>query len=308
MSKLSLAVEIAGLKLRNPLMLSSGILGITAPLLRRVYESGAGAVVTKSIGPKPRLGHPNPTVVTLECGLLNAMGLPNPGVDEFSEELRSLKGLGIPVIASVFGERVEDYAEVARKLSDAGADAIEINCSCPTVREIGLLKVLGQDSAVIEEVTRAVKRAVKAPVFAKLTPNVTDITEIAQATERGGADGITAINTLKAMAVDIETYRPVLANVTGGLSGPAVKPVALRCVWEIAETVKIPIIGCGGVSDWRDAVEFLLCGASAVQVGTAIMHHGTEVFSSIASGIKAYLRRKGFRSVEEIVGRSHRTL
>jgi len=304
MSELSLAVEVSGLRLRNPLMLSAGILGLTAPLLKRVYEGGAGAVVTKSIGPKPRPGHPNPTVVALEYGLLNAMGLPNPGADGFSEELRSLKGLAVPVVASIFGERVEDYVEVAGKLSDAGAVAIEINCSCPTVREIGLL---GQDPDMIEDVTRAVKRSVDIPVFTKLTPNVADVAEMAEAAERGGADGVTAVNTLKAMAVDIESCRPVLANTTGGFSGPALKPVALRCVWEIAESVDIPVIGCGGVSDWRDAVEFLLCGASAVQIGTAIMHRGVDIFSSIASGVEAYLRRKGFRSVKEVVGRAHRT-
>lgn len=295
-------MKIGGLRLRNPLMLSAGILGLSAPLLKRIYEGGAGAVVTKSIGPKPRLGHTNPTVVALEYGLLNAMGLPNPGADDFSEEIRSLKGSAVPVVASIFGERVEDYVEVAEKLADAGAAAIEINCSCPNVREIGLL---GQDPTMVEEVTRAVKKAVRISVFTKLTPNVADIVEIAEAAKRGGAEGVTAVNTLKAMAVDIETCRPVLANATGGLSGPALKPVALRCVWEIAERVGIPIIGCGGVSDWRDAVEFLLCGASAVQVGTAIMHYGVDIFGSIASGVEAYLRRKGFRSVEEIVGRAH---
>ena len=305
MSELSLAIDISGLRLRNPVMLSAGILGLSAPLLKRVYESGAGAVVTKSIGPNPRPGHPNPTVVALRYGLLNAMGLPNPGVDDFSGEIKSLKGYDVTVVASIFGESIEEYAEVAEKLSEAGADAIEINCSCPNVREIGLL---GQDPVMVEEVTRAVKGAVGVPVFAKLTPNVADIGEIARAAERGGADGITAINTLRAMAVDIETYRPVLANVTGGLSGPAIKPVALRCVWEIAESVEIPIIGCGGVSGWRDAVEFLLCGASAVQLGTAIMHHDFDIFPRITRGIEAYLRRKGLGSVEEIVGRAHRTI
>jgi len=288
--------------MRNPLMLSAGILGLSAPLLKRVYEGGAGAVVTKSIGPKPRPGYPNPTVVALEYGLLNAMGLPNPGADDFSEELRSLKGSIVPIVASIFGEKAEDYVEVAKKMMSAGAAAIEINCSCPNVEEIGLL---GQDPAMIEKITRMVKSAVDVPVFTKLTPNVADIVEMARAAERGGSDGITAVNTLKAMAVDIETCRPVLANVTGGLSGPALKPVALRCVWEIAESVDIPIIGCGGVSGWRDAVEFLLCGASAVQVGTAIMDHGVDIFKEITNGLEEYLRVKGFRSVGEVVGRAH---
>jgi len=288
--------------LRNPVMLSAGILGLSAPLLRRVYESGAGAVVTKSIGSRPRSGHPNPTVVAVDCGLLNSMGLPNPGVDEFSEEVRSLKRWGVTVVASIFGEEAEEYVEVAEKLSEAGADALEINCSCPNVREVGLL---GQDPGMVEEVTRAVKGAVDVPVFTKLTPNVTRIGEVARAAERGGADGVTAINTLRAMAVDVETCRPILSNVTGGLSGPAIKPVALRCVWEVAESVEIPVIGCGGILTWRDAVEFLLCGASAVQVGTAIMYRGLGVFQEIIQGIEAYLRRKGFGGVEEVVGRAH---
>ena len=304
MSKLSLAIEISGLKLRNPVMLSAGILGISAHLLKRVYESGSGGVVTKSIGPTARKGYPNPTVVPLEYGLLNAMGLPNPGVDAFSSEIRSLKKSGVTVIASVFGERTEDYLEVAEKLSEAGADAIEINCGCPTVMKVGLL---GQNPNMVEKVTRAVRRAVDVPVFTKLTPNVSDISEVAKAAERGGADGVTAINTLKAIAVDIETCRPMLANVTGGLSGRAIKPVALRCVWEIAESVEIPIIGCGGISGWRDATEFLLCGASAVQVGTAIMNRGLDVFHRITQGIEGYLMRKGFRSVEDVVGRAHRS-
>jgi len=300
MSQLSLAIDLAGLRLRNPTMNAAGVLGMSVPLLRRVYEGGAGAVVTKSIGPKPRRGHPNPTVVSVEGGVLNAMGLPNPGAEYFSGEIRGLKEAGVPVVASFFGASAEEFAEVARTLAEAGADALELNCSCPNVgMETG---ILGTDPANVEGVTAAVKGAVDLPVFVKLTPNVADIVAVARAAERGGADAVTAVNTLKAISVDIDMRRPVLANTTGGLSGPALKPVALRCVWEIAENLSLPIIGCGGVSDWRDAIEFLLCGASAVEIGTAVMTGGFDVFRDVVEGIRGYLVENGFREVEEIVG------
>jgi len=303
MSQLSLAVDLAGLRLRNPTLNAAGVLGISSTLLRRVYEAGAGAVVTKSIGPRPRPGHPNPTVASLEGGLLNAMGLPNPGASYFAGEIRRLKEDGVPVVASFFGASVEEFVEAARVLAEAGADALELNCSCPNVEEE--MGMLGADPANVERITSAVRGAVDTPVFVKLTPNVADIVEVARAAERGGADAVTAVNTLKALAVDIELRRPVLANVTGGLSGPALKPVALRCVWEIAEAVDIPVIGCGGVSDWRDAVEFLLCGASAVEIGTAVMTRGLEIFRDVSKGIRGYLGEHGFREVGEIVGLAH---
>jgi dihydroorotate dehydrogenase (NAD+) catalytic subunit len=304
MSQLSLAVDLSGLRLRNPVMNAAGVLGMTAKLLRHVYESGAGAVVTKSLGPGARAGHPNPTVVRVEGGLLNAMGLPNPGVRYFVKEITSLKNSGVSVVGSFFGASSEEFVEVACALSDAGVGALELNCSCPNTE--GEIDLLGADPVNVEEITAAVKDEVNLPVFVKLTPNVTDIAEVARAAERGGADAITAVNTLKAMTINVETCRPVLANTTGGLSGPALKPVALRCVWDIAEAVGIPIIGCGGVSGWRDAVEFILCGATAVEVGTAIMERGFNVFSDITNGISRYLSENGFKKVKEIVGLAHR--
>ena len=300
MSQLSLAVDLAGLRLRNPVMNAAGVLGISSRLLRRVYEGGAGAVVTKSLGPVPRSGHRNPTLVSVEGGVLNAMGLPNPGADYFIEAIRELKRDGIPVVASFFGASIEEFREVAGVLSDAGADALELNCSCPNVEEE--MGMLGGDPVNTERVTAAVKEAAKPPVFVKLSPNVTDIAGIARAAERGGADAISAVNTLKGMAVDVDLRRPVLTNVTGGLSGPALKPVALRCVWEVAEAVEIPVIGCGGVSDWRDAVEYLLCGASAVEIGTGAMERGFGVYGEVAEGIRRYLEENGFTEVGEIVG------
>ncbi len=303
MSQLSLAVDVAGLRLRNPTMNAAGVLGISMSLLKRVYEGGAGAVVTKSLGPVPRSGHLNPTLISVEGGVLNAMGLPNPGVEYYVEAIRALKREGVPVVASFFGASIEEFREVAGVLSDSGADALEVNVSCPNVEEE--MGMLGADCLNTEKVTAAVKEVSKPPVFVKLSPNVTDIAEIARAAERGGADAITAVNTLKGIAVDVDFRRPVLTNVTGGLSGPAIKPVALRCVWEVSKAVDLPIIGCGGISDWRDAVEYLLCGASAVEVGTAMIDGGYDIYGEIAEGIRGYLEANGFKGVQEVVGLAH---
>lgn len=286
-------------------MNAAGVVGMTSSLLSLVYEGGAGAVVTKSIGPEPRGGHPNPTVVAVEGGILNAMGLPNPGCGYFKGEIELLREAGIPVVVSFFGSSVDEFVEVARSMADAGADALELNCSCPNVDED--LGLLGADPDKVERITRYVKETVDPPVFVKLTPNVTNIVEIAKAAESGGADAVTAVNTLKALAVDIDMGRPVLANITGGLSGPALKPVALRCVWEISKSIDIPIIGCGGISDWRDAVEFLLCGASAVEIGTAVKTRGFALFNDVKEGIRSFLSENGFKRVKDIVGLAHET-
>jgi len=299
-----LAVEIAGLRLRSPTLNASGVLGMSAPLLKRVYDSGAGAVVTKSLGPAARPGHINPTVVEVEGGILNAMGLPNPGVEGYLEELRDLKHEGVTVVASFFASTVEEFKVGAEALCGAGADALELNLSCPNVG--GEPGMCAADAVSVERITAAVKQVAKSPVFVKLSPNVTDIASIAVAAEHGGANAITAVNTLKAMAIDADFRCPVLTNVTGGLSGSALKPVALRCVWEIAEAVKVPIIGCGGIINWRDAVEYMLAGASAVEIGTGVMYEGFEVYGKVNAGIERYLEENDFGSVKEIVGLAHR--
>jgi len=298
-----LAIEIAGLKLANPTMLASGILGLSGLTLKRVVDAGAGAVVTKSVGLEPREGYPNPTVVQAECGLLNAVGLPNPGVHYFSQEIREAKKLGVPIIVSVYSFSSEEFAEVAKAATEAGADAIELNVSCPHVEKTGA--EIGQSPQLVAEIVKKVKDGVDRPVFAKLTPNVANIAEVAKAATEAGADAITAINTVKAMAIDVETARPILANKIGGLSGTAIKPIAVRCVYEVYREVDVPVIGCGGISTWRDAVEFILAGASAVQIGTAIAFNGLDVFKSVTKGVDAYLKKRGFRSVKEIVGLSH---
>jgi len=299
-----LAVEVAGFRLRSPTLNASGVLGMSALLLKRVYDSGAGAVVTKSLGPAARSGHINPTLVEVEGGLLNAMGLPNPGVEGYLDELRELKHGGVPVVASFFASTIEEFRVGAEALCGAGADALELNLSCPNVG--GEPGMCAADAISVERVTAAVKGVATAPVFVKLSPNVTDIVGIAVAAEKGGADAVTAVNTLKAMAIDADFRRPILTNVTGGLSGPALKPVALRCVWEIAEAVKVPIIGCGGVTNWRDAVEYMLAGASAVEIGSGIMYEGFEVYGKVNEGIEKYLKENGFDSVREVVGLAHR--
>ena len=300
-----LSVSLAGLKLVNPTMLASGILGYSAETLENIVKGGAGAVVTKSIGVKPRSGYANPTVVQASCGLINAMGLPNPGIDEFVKEIRRAKTvLNVPLIVSIYGFSEGEYATVAKKAVDAGADAVELNVSCPHVKETG--SEIGQNPEVLSKVVRKVKVSVDKPVFVKLSPNVTSIADIAESAAKAGADALTAINTVKAMAIDAETVMPILSNKVGGLSGPAVKPIAIRCVYDIYEQVKVPIIGCGGITNWRDAVEFLLAGASAVQIGTAVALKGSSVFKAVTRGIETYLKSKGFESVNEIVGISHR--
>jgi len=301
-----LSVSLADLRLANPTILASGILGYSAETLKSIVEGGAGAVLTKSVGLKPRVGYANPTIAQTSCGLINAMGLPNPGIDEFVKEIREAKtGLNVPLIVSIYGFSAEEYATVARKAVDAGADAVELNVSCPHVRETG--SEVGQNPKILAEVVGKVKAAVDKPVIVKLSPNVTSIVEIAEAAVKAGADAITAINTVKAMAIDTETTMPILSNKIGGLSGPAIKPIAVRCVYEIYEHVKVPIIGCGGIVNWRDAVEFLLAGASAVQIGTAVAQKGPNVFRAVTRGINVYLKRKGFESVNKIVGLSHRS-
>jgi len=301
-----LSISFAGLKLKNPTALASGILGYSAESLQSIVEGGAGAVVTKSIGLKPRAGYQNPTVVQAKLGLINAMGLPNPSIDAYVQEIRHAKTLlSVPLIVSVYGYSAEEYVATAKKAAEAGADAVELNVSCPHVKETG--SEIGQNPAVLAEVVRKVKSAMPKPLIVKLSPNVTDITETAEIAVKAGADALTAINTIKAMAIDAETALPVLSNTRGGLSGPAIKPIALRCVYDIYERVKVPVMGCGGITNWRDAVEFLLAGASAVQIGTAIAEKGAGVFQTVNRGVEAYLKKKKFRSVNEVVGLSHRS-
>ena len=299
-----LTTNIAGLKLTNPTILASGIMGYSAESMDRVAKSGAGAVITKSVGIKPRVGYANPTIVQTESGLINAMGLPNPGIEKYVNEIKHAKTvLQIPLIVSVFGYSADEYAIVAKRAAEAGADAIELNVSCPHVKQTGA--EIGQNPSILSDVVKKVKAETAVPLIVKLSPNVADIVVLAKAAVEAGADVLTAVNTLKALAIDAETMMPILNNIKGGLSGAAIKPVSLRCVYDIADAVDIPIIGCGGISNWRDAAEFFLAGASAVQIGTAVADN-IEVFQSVTKGLETYLRKKRYENVKEIVGLAHR--
>ncbi|HWR25906.1 MAG TPA: dihydroorotate dehydrogenase [Methanosarcina sp.] len=295
---------LTGLELKNPTMLAAGVLGTTgASLCRVANEGGAGAVVTKSIGPVPKIGHPNPSMVKLDCGFLNAMGLPNPSYPGFLHEMEiAKKDSGVPVIASIFGGTASEFTEVAEGLLPAKPDAFELNLSCPHAEGYGA--AVGSNPCLVEAVTAAVKDLVPVPVWVKLTPNVSDITGIGRAAESGGADAVVAINTLKGMAIDIESGYPVLGNRSGGLSGKAVKPVAVKCVYDLYNALEIPVIGVGGISSWQDAVEMMMAGAAAVQIGSAV-YDKVDIFSEINAGIEAFLQKKGYSNVKKLIGISH---
>ncbi|WP_198361971.1 dihydroorotate dehydrogenase [Thermococcus gorgonarius] len=295
---MSLEVELFGIRFENPLILASGINDKVPEQWIRAHEEGAGGVVTKSIGIEPRKGYDNPTIVELPYGLINAMGLPNPGWKGFLEMVDGYT-FDFPLIVSIFGGTPEEFAFLAEKLSDV-ADAFELNLSCPHAKGYGM--EIGQKPENVYEVVKAVKDATDKPVIAKLTPNTDDITKLGLAAEKAGADGVSAINTLKAIAIDIYARRPILSNRVGGYSGPGVKPVALRAVYDLARTLDIPVIGIGGITTWQDAVEFLLAGASALQIGTAVSLRGWKVFREINEGIERYLEEEGFSRVKDIVG------
>lgn len=269
--------DVGGVRLNNHLVLAAGVLGTTGASLSRMLARGAGGVVTKSIGPVHREGHPGPCLVPLEGGLLNAMGLPNPS-REFAGELRFITGG--PVIVSVFGGTAEEFGTVASWFTDR-ADAFELNLSCPHAEGYGA--AIGTDPELVEECTRTVARH-GLPVWVKLTPNVTDITVIGRAAEKGGADALVAVNTVRAMRISTELRRPVLGNRYGGLSGRMVFPIAVRCVYELYDACRVPIVGCGGVSSASDVVEMMLAGASAVQIGSAV-YEDDGVFARISSGL-----------------------
>jgi dihydroorotate dehydrogenase (NAD+) catalytic subunit len=300
MASPDISVDLLGMRLENPLLLASGILGETGPSLLSVLDAGAAGVVTKSICEQPRDGHPNPTVVTLGHTMMNAMGLPNPGVEAFIEELEWLRQRadGV-VIASVFGSDSGEYARVASRLASL-VDAIELNLSCPHARGYGA--EIGSDPEMVRQVVGTVTSSVDVPVLAKLTPNTSDIVALARAAQRGGASGLVAINTLKGMVVDVDMGVPALANTYGGLSGEAVRSVGVRCVHEIASAVDLPVVGVGGVATARDALEYMMAGATAVQVGTAIRSNGPEVFTKIDRELREWLEARDHGSVSEVSG------
>ncbi len=295
-----LSVEFAGIKLPNPTILASGILGVSAEIMIRASRAGAGAVVSKSFNMKGREGYRNPSFIQVPGGYLNALGIPNPGMEEMRDEVETVSKAGVPIIASVFGFDASEFAAAAEMGQKGGAIAVELNVSCPHVKEVGV--EIGQRPQAVAEVTRAVKDRVRIPVLVKLSPNVTDITEVAKAAVGAGADAITAVNTALGMAVDVDSGYPILGGVLGGLSGPALHPIAVRAVYQISRAVNVPIVGVGGVQDWRGAVEMLMVGASAVQIGSAVTTQGLDVFRDVTAGIAKFLELKGLSSVRDIVG------
>ena len=296
-----LEVNLSGLNLKSPIILASGILGVSFSSMKRIFDAGAGAVTTKSIGPKPRKGYKNPSIIEISPGtFINSVGLGNPGIIDFVSEIKEIKKHNIPLIVSVFGSSNEEYLDVAVKAENAGADAIEINISCPHAE----VSSIGIDKDLTYEIVKFLKKTLSIPLFVKLNPSVTNIVEIAIAAERGGADGVVAINTLAAMKIDVNTKRPILSHGSGGLSGKSIHPIAIKKVFDLYKALKIPIIGCGGIDSWQDVIEFFLVGASAVQIGTAL-YKGVEILTVINHGITQYLKDNEYNSINDIKGLAH---
>ena len=293
-------VTIAGVTFDNPVMVASGTFGSGEEFSEFVDLNRLGAVVTKGVANVPWPGNPTPRIAEVYGGMLNAIGLQNPGIDVFvSRDIPFLKKYDTKIIVNVCGKSTEDYCEVVERLADQPVDMLEINISCPNVKEGGI--AFGQNPKSVEDITKEIKRVAKQPVIMKLSPNVTDITETARAAEAGGADALSLINTLTGMKIDINRKTFAVANKTGGVSGPIVKPIAVRMVYQVAQAVNIPIIGMGGISCAEDAIEFLLAGASAVSVGTANFHN-PAVTMEVIDGIEAYMKKNGFESVKDMVG------
>ncbi|MBQ2714536.1 MAG: dihydroorotate dehydrogenase [Clostridia bacterium] len=298
---MNLGVEICGVKFKNPIIAASGTYGFGREYNEFYPISILGGISTKGTTLKPRLGNPTPRIAETPSGILNAVGLQNPGVEHFIEyDLPFLKESGTNIIANVAGSTLADYEEIAERLNGL-VDMIELNISCPNVKEGGVAFGIKPES--VQNVTEKVKaRLTKTPLMVKLSPNVASISDNAKAAENGGADCISLINTLTGMAIDLERRKPILANVTGGMSGPAVKPIALRMVWEACKAVKIPVIGLGGISNYRDVLEFMLVGASAVQVGTANFSNPL-VIPEILEGLENYMIKNGIDDIRDIVGK-----
>ncbi len=301
--KPSLSTSIGAIKLERPTMLASGILGISLDVFNRLYRAGVGAVVTKSLSKEPWEGYPNPTIFSVKGGgWLNAVGLSNPGAEYFAKMIPSDNK--IPIIVSLVGSIEEDFEFMIKKFANSKILGYELNLSCPHVAKVGL--EVGDDPELVKKIVKKVKTTTNLPIIAKVGLGTTHYLDTVKAACEAGIDAITAINTLRAMAIDVETERPILSNKIGGLSGSPIKPIAVRCVYEISKQYEIPIIGCGGISDWEDAVEFILAGASAVQIGSAVGDNWIQVFDEINKGILHYMEKKKFANIQEMVGRSKR--
>ena len=298
--EINMEVEIAGVKLKNPVMEASGTFGSGEEYSEFVDLNRLGAVVTKGVANVPWPGNPTPRIAETYGGMINAIGLQNPGVEVFAgRDIPFLKKYDTKIVVNVCGKTTEDYIQVVERLRDEPVDLLEINISCPNVKEGGI--AFGQDPKAVEAITKAVKAHAKQPIIMKLSPNVTDITVMAKAAEAGGADAISLINTLTGMKIDIHRRTFAVANKTGGLSGPAIRPVAVRMVYQAAKAVKLPIIGMGGICNGEDALEFILAGATAVAVGTANFHNPYATVETV-EGIRRYMERYGVKDIKELIG------
>ncbi len=296
--KPDISTKVGPIELERPTMLASGILGISLEVFSRLYKDGAGALVTKSLSKEPWDGYPNPTIIGVKAGYLNAIGLSNPGAQYFAKMIESNKT--VPIIVSLVGSIEEDFTFMIKQFENVKILGYELNLSCPHVEKVGL--EVGDDPNLVRKIVKSIKSHSKVPIIAKVGLGSSDYLETVRAACESGIDAITAINTVRAMGIDVETTRPLLSNKIGGLSGSAIKPIAVRCVYEISSKFDIPIIGCGGVSNWEDAVEFILAGASAVQIGSAIGEKWTDIFSEINNGISKYMEKKGFSNINEMIG------
>lgn len=299
----NLSVKLDKIHLRNPTMLASGILGISQSIFERLYLENIGAIVTKSISVKPMKGYPNPTVIPLGGGsYLNAVGLSNPGVDAFSRELSNNKI--IPIFISLVGSSEKEFSKMVKAFDALNILGYEINLSCPHVSKLGM--EVGDDPEAVNKIVKTVRMNTNKPISVKVGVGSIDVVELARVAVDAGADIITAINTLRAMSIDIETMMPILSNRIGGLSGNAIKPIGIRCVYEISKKLEVPVIGCGGVSSWKDVVEYMIAGASAVQIGSVLGSSGPRIFNQITTGLKKYVEKKQLKNIGEIIGISHK--
>ena len=298
----SLRTEIGSIALDRPGMVASGIMDETGPSLARMIECGCGAVVTKSVGLEPNAGHANPCFTEVPGGYVNAMGLPNPGIELFKEEMDVATKAG-KVVGSIYGATPDDFSKLAGRMEDYGACAVELNLSCPHAKGYGM--EVGTDPAMVKAIVSAVKSSVSIPVWAKLTPNTHILADIGRAVQDAGGDAVVAINTLKAMVIEPEFARPILSNRFGGLSGAGIRPVGVRAIYDLRTVLDIPLIGVGGITDWRDAAQYIMAGACAFQIGSAVGTEGPEVFDKVNRGLEKFMEDYGYDSVASMVGVAH---
>ncbi len=298
----SLRTEIGSIALDKPGMVASGIMDETGPSLARMIECGCGAVVTKSVGLEPNAGHANPCFTEVPGGYVNAMGLPNPGIELFKEEMDVATRAG-KVVGSIYGATPDDFSKLAGRMEDYGACAVELNLSCPHAKGYGM--EVGTDPAMVKSIVSAVKSSVSIPVWAKLTPNTHILADIGRAVQDAGGDAVVAINTLKAMVIEPEFARPILSNKFGGLSGAGIRPVGVRAIYDLRTVLDIPLIGVGGITDWRDAAQYIMAGACAFQIGSAVGTEGPEVFDKVNKGLEKFMEDYGYDSVASMVGVAH---